>query len=274
MTLFQHNDYREALKWSSERWKQAGGGGRTYQKLSKATGVHPPYLTNVLKQKAHLNSDQLFLASKYMGFSQPEMEFMFLLLERDKCVLAERKQALKQQLEKIRDKQEKAEAGLNLEMIAPTDDYYSKYYLDNSIRLVYGFLGVERFSQNPESIAVSLNVSEETVRHALSYLLDIGLVEKKDDGSLKKTKTKMHLPRESYLFEAQRKLFSYRCLEHQDRTRSPSDYNFGVTFTASPEVKSKIRKKFKEFLESVQPLVDEAPSQEVYQMNFDIFNWS
>lgn len=84
----------------------------------------------------------------------------------------------------------------------------------------------------------------------------------------------MHLPKESYLFEAQRKLFLYRCLEHQDRTRSESDYNFGVTFTASPEVKEEIRKKFAEFLSSIQPLVEESDPEHVYQLNFDIFNWS
>ncbi len=273
MNLFEHEDYRVALKWAAELWKKARP-GRTYLKLSQAGGVHAPYFSNVLKEKAHLSSDQLFAILQYMGHAHDEMEYMLLLLEQDKCVLDGRKKALRLQLQKIKEKQEKTESSLKVEVIAPTDDYLSRYYLDNTIRLVYAFMGIPDFANNPQKIAESLNFSEKTVQEAIVYLLDVKLIERDESGRLQKTKTQMHLPRQSHLFEAQRKLFLYRCLEHQDRTRNSTDYNFGVTFSATSETKEKIKKKFLEFLNDIQPLVNEAEAEEVFQMNFDLFNWS
>lgn len=273
MTLYEHKDYRQALKWASQRWK-GNGPGRTYLRLAKAAGVHPPYFTNVLKEKAHLNGDQLYSVMQYMGHSNSEMEYMLLLMEQEKCYLQTRKAALREQLNRLKAQEKKTENSIDVEVIAPTDNKLSRYYLDPTIRLVYAFMAVPELATDPLRIARSLNFSEQTVQETITYLLDVGLIEKNDQGQLVTAKTKIHLPRESHLFEAQRKLLLYRCLEHQDRTRNESDYNFEVTFSATKEVKEIIHQKFLDLLKEVQPLVEKAEPEEVFQMNFELFNWS
>lgn len=273
MAVFEHSDYRLAFKEVCEAWKSSGA-GRTFQRLAKAAGVHPPYLTNVLKEKAHLNSDQLYSSLKHMGSTQVEIDYMILLMEEDKCVVQSRKQALKQQLDKIRSTQNKTQAHIKAEVIAPAADNLSRYYLDSTIRIVYNFLGIAEYAANPESIANALNIGVANVQHSIDYLIEVGLIAKNTDGELVKTKTKMHLPKESHLFEAHKKLFHYRCLDHQDRTRNESDYNFTLTFTGDQNVKSEVKKKFLQFLSEIQPLVEAAEPEEVFQLNFDLFNWS
>lgn len=273
MTLYDHTDYRQALRWASAQWKE-NGPGRTYLRLAKAAGVHPPYFSNVLKEKAHLNSDQIYTLMQYMGHSHAEMEFLMLLMEEEKCVVQTRKRALIEQLQKIKANKKKTESSINVEVISPVESRMSRFYLDPTIRLIYAFMAVPELGKDPQRIAKSLNLSESTVQEVITYLLDIGLIEKNQEGQLIKAKTKIHLPKESHLFEAQRKLLLYRCLEHQNRTRNDSDYHFEVTFSATKEVKELIHQKFLDFLKEVQPLVEKANPEEVFQMNFELFNWS
>lgn len=50
-------------------------------------------------------------------------------------------------------------------------------------------------------------------------------------------------------------------------------YSFSATFTASLQIKQEIQQKFLELLKSIKPAVSQAPSENVFQMNFDLFSW-
>ncbi len=50
-------------------------------------------------------------------------------------------------------------------------------------------------------------------------------------------------------------------------------YNFTVSFTANEEAKEKIRLEFLKMLNFIEKAVTQAPSEKLYQMNFDLFKW-
>ena len=75
--------------------------GWTLQKFAEKSGIQPPYLTNVLKERAHLNPDQLFSLTQTIGFSADETDYCLLLLDWEKSAQAARKALLKEKIEKI-----------------------------------------------------------------------------------------------------------------------------------------------------------------------------
>jgi len=55
---------------------------------------------------------------------------------------------------------------------------------------------------------------------------------------------------------------------------SERDYSLSVIMTADPKMQAKLRARFLDFLKDAEAMVKDAPSEELYQMNFDLFCWS
>jgi hypothetical protein len=56
----------------------------------------------------------------------------------------------------------------------------------------------------------------------------------------------------------------------------PSDqsYSFSVIFAADASVQEIARRRFLDYVKSLEGLVREAPSRETYQINFDLLPWT
>jgi hypothetical protein len=139
--------------------------------------------------------------------------------------------------------------------------------------LVHAFLGVEEFAADHSLIAHCLKIDSMKLHSLIQELESLGFIKKSPKGYLK-TKKSIHLSKSSPLCRPQQLLMQYRSLQHQQGMSDDNRYNFAVTFTANSETRERIQQEFLKFLSSIEDLVRAAPSEEVYQMNFDLFAWS
>jgi hypothetical protein len=84
----------------------------------------------------------------------------------------------------------------------------------------------------------------------------------------------IHLPADSDLYRPYRALQRVKSLERIQQLATDRTYNFSVTFTADEETRIEIRRQFQVFLKRIEELARKAPEEEVYQINFDLFDWS
>lgn len=63
-------------------------------KVAEAARIQRSHLSNVLAGRSSLSSDQLFLIGRWLQLPDSAMEYLSLLLERDRCQVAERSKIL------------------------------------------------------------------------------------------------------------------------------------------------------------------------------------
>lgn len=271
-SLFKYLNYRQLLADRAAFRKKARAGW-TLQRLASQAGLHPPFLTNVLKERAHLNADQLYSLTRALDLSEEEGSFALLLMEYERSVHPERREKLRARIDGIAREKNKTDSHLSAPKVEATTEEITRFYINPELQLVHAFLGVARFAKEPGLIAGALNIERSRVEALVRELIDLGYARETATG-LEKTRKSLHLPKESPLCAPQQLLMQYRSLQHQQLLPESSRYNFAVTFTADDGTQEKIHAEFLQFLGRIEKWVREAPSAEVYQLRFDLFPWS
>lgn len=272
MSVFQSTDYKELIKSRLHELK-AQNPHYNFQNLAKECGVQKTYLSKVLNgDEADLNSDQLFLAVGYLGFAPEEKRYVTILHQWQRAYVPLRKTHLENELTEIRRTNEKSEHHVPAPPVEVSSPTLVDYYLDPDSQLTHMFLSIERFANKHEIIRQKLDLSKERFSQILKRLLQLKVVVLKK-GNYLVERGHMHLPWDSSLIVPYRTLLRLRGIERVNKAGKRA-YSYSVIFTASPKEREIIQKEFVEFLKRFDPIVRKAPSKEVYQMNFDLFDWS
>ena len=82
----------------------------------------------------------------------------------------------------------------------------------------------------------------------------------------------LHLPSDSNLQRPYQTLVRLRALEKLAR-RGENAYTYSVIVSATAKERDWIRREFMALLERADRLIRKAPSEEVFQLHFDLFTW-
>jgi uncharacterized protein (TIGR02147 family) len=272
VTLFNASEYRAAVLSAVERVRFHKP--LTFAELAKRTAIQPTYLSNVLKGRAHFSSDQLYSIGKFLELSEPELEFVLLLLEWERCSVKERKRELGKRLEAIRQEHLSTASHVTAKKVIPQDLASSEYYLDPLVKVVHVFLTIDRYGKDPKLIAEALRISPEYLGRILETLVRLGYTEAKPAGGYAIRVKHRHLPDESPLCLPHQALMRSRSLEQFQRLSRGKRYGFSATFSATPDTRAKIQAEFLEFVKKAEALVGASKETHVFQMNFDLFPWA
>jgi len=100
--MFNYIDYKLLILQLIESYPKKGRG--QLQKIALHLGVHPTFMSQVLKAQKNLGQDQAFLLSEYLGFSPLETEFFMALVQYERAGNHRLKKHLKLKLNGIRVK--------------------------------------------------------------------------------------------------------------------------------------------------------------------------
>jgi len=271
--IYNYSDYKTFLREALREKKQQVSASFTYDRMAKACGIQKTYLSRVLNSDdSHLSEDQLYLAASYLGISREEHHYLDLLRAYQKSQSAKYRASLEKEIELLRQANDRTDSHLKAEKIPVLGDY-SPYYLDPNVMLVHIFLAVERFRKNLKLLARQLDLSEEYFSEILTKLEQMKLITLSDAGYVL-LKDSTHLPIDSPLYGPYRFMQRIKSLEKIQRLPKGRTYNFTAVFSADEQVRKKIQTKFLEMLEYIEKIATNAPDQEVYQINFDLFDWS
>src|SRR3712207_467893 len=99
--LYDSTNYRVILRDSANRMKKEQP-SRTLKWMAEKTGIQAPYLTNVLKERAHLNSDQLYSIAQLFDWDEDQRTYLSLLLDWERSSFAKRRQEIRARIDQIR----------------------------------------------------------------------------------------------------------------------------------------------------------------------------
>jgi uncharacterized protein (TIGR02147 family) len=274
-SIYGYLDYRFAIRDFLKERKKVNS-EFTSSRLAEAIHVQKPYVSRVFKGDAHLNSDQLFLAVRFLELVEAEASYLSLLLEWQRSTVNVRRKELREQ---IRIRQEKArgtDAHLEAEMVDPAvhDMNSAEYYLEPMSPIVHSFLIVPEYAREPRKIAIALGLTEKKLEKILQTLSKLGLIEfRAVEKRYHVIREHTHLRRDSVFNQAYQLLFRQAASEQVKRLSEEEKFLFSVTLSADEATRGFIHDEFNAFLERVEPRVREAPAEGVYQITFDLFRW-
>lgn len=269
--LFLASDYRTLVQEQADILKNSNV-SMTYAHFAKAMNIQPTYLSRVFQKIAHLNGDQLHLACSVLGLSETETDFAFLLMEFNRAGLESRRKILQKKINAIRDSMNEAKAHLEVEFTKAESSAAQDYYLDPMVPVVHAFLTVPRYRREPLLVARALGIPQTKFRSILERLEKFGIIRWKKQ-NIEILKEHLHLDRHSILHEAYQQLFRHASIERLRQLGTDEKLEFSVTLTADDETRIRIRNEFNIFIKKIESLVRKAPSEKVFQMNFDFFPW-
>lgn len=245
----------------------------TYEKLAKNLRIQKSYFSKVLKGDADLSRDQAFLCAQEMKLSESEEDYLYLLIELSRTSLPEFKKKLKEKIKGIQLKNTQSIEYLKEKSDQVLDsNQIQRYYLRPETQLIHLALGLERYQEMPELLKVDLNISGETLKASIELLEELKLITVQDE-KISLLRSNMHLDNSSEFFHQWHVQFKLKSLEQLKKLSQSDKYNFLVTFSSEESDKERIRIEFLNFLKKVESIVKNSKSENLYQMNFDLFKW-
>lgn len=249
-----------------------------YSYFAKHTQVQNTYFSKVIRQEAHLNSDQIFLIGEALELKENEKEYLSLLHEYNRSVVSKRKSLISERIKQLEKDFDKLEGYLRATFVSPEKNIdLAKYYLSPLNILVHMCLTVPSYNHATEKIAKALNITNEDLENTLHLLVDLKIItpaKNKTEGKFEILQPALQLSKDSIYTNPHHTLMRYKC---QDKITSlPMDKkkNFSVTFSADSATQKNIYKEFLAFITKIEELARSAAPEEVYQLNFDFFSWT
>lgn len=272
MSFYDFRDYRELIRSQAVALKREHP-ARTLKWLAGKIGVQSTYLTNVLKGRSHLNSDQLYATVEAFGWDEDQAAYVELLMDWERSAHTKRKQELQKRIDEVRKAKLQSKAHLKQEVVKANPEEYSKFYLNPFYALVHAFITLPKYASKPSLVSQCLNLGSKQVKGIVKELVQLHFLAE-EKGAYMRTKKNFHLPKESPLCSPHLLLMQQAAATHMQSLPEEEKYSFTATLSADPATREKIHREFLNFLKTIEPWVKAAPVEELYGMRFDLFRWS
>lgn len=139
--------------------------------------------------------------------------------------------------------------------------------------LVHMSLFIDEFRNNIQLLSKKLGVTGEKIEKIILNLKNIGLVTE-DNGKYFVSMDTIHLPANSPICTPHQNLMRQAIISFYSDRDVEKSYNLLLTFTADDKSRKLIQDRFINFLKEANRIIKDAPSKNLYQMNFDLFSWT
>jgi uncharacterized protein (TIGR02147 family) len=272
MNIFEELDYRKILERIVTERKQVDGDFR-FHLMASAMRIQKSYLSRVIHGHAELNSDQLFLACKYLGLDENQISYMELLLDYAKSNVPEKKKKLAVAIERHQSENLESQAHIKARAAASGDSGLTLYYVDPLNQIVHICLLIKRYRESPALLAEDLELAPARLLKSITLLEKLGIIAQ-SEGKISVLLRQLHLPRDAEVYPIWRDQLKLMSLQRLKTLPEGSDYSFSVIFSSDKKTKEKIQRKFLNLLKDIEPLVEKANDENVFQMSFDLFGWT
>lgn len=269
--IYQYTDYREYLKDLTQALKERGD-GFTLGNLAGACGIQNPYLSKVFRGDADLNADQLFLACEYLQLESEESQYLQLLLETCRAQVPRRKRQLMAQIESLQNQYRQTKKHIRFEAPQIQNAAREEYFLDPYLQLIYAALTIPKYQENLTLICETMSIPKAKLEYGLARLEAIGMIVKQGPG-YQITQSHFHLSKQDPLCRPYQHLLRIKSIEHLMRLPTEASYNFVWTISMDEKTRARIQDAFLKFLEQANAWVHAAPSEKLFQINFELFPW-
>ncbi len=272
MNIFDELDYREILRKSIEERKKIDS-SITYQSMAAHMRIQKAYLSQVIKGVRDLSQDQLFMACQFLGFLPEENEYLKLLLDYARCGLKDREKLLLKEIKIWQKQKNKTSQYIDVQELTEREINREDYYLDPMNQVVHMGLHCEEFRLDPMKLAAKLFLPKKRISDYINNLQRMGIITMAENG-IQLNDIELHLPKDSSIFASYKSQCYTNTMNRLKQLEENKTYNFTVFFSGDENLRKEINNQFMKFLSRTKKLVGDSESNEVFQMNFDLFSWT
>lgn len=274
MQIYAETSYKNIIRQAVETKRAVVGVEHfSYQGLASACHVQKTYLSRVLNGEGQLSADQLFLGLSYLEFDADEQRYILLLHQWERSEVPSRRKILEDELKQIRFAQTKTERHLQTSSSLSEKKDATMYYLNVNAQLVHMFLTIPHYAEAPSSIAKALGLSDEAMTKILRLLSQLGIISYKNHKIVVESDS-LHLPKDAPLASSYRTMMRLKALERMQNESTNEQYGYSLFFSADEDARAAVQGLFFEFLKKAEKVIRPAKCTKVYQMQFDLIDWS
>lgn len=263
--LFNYDDYKVYL---TERITYQAGLDRSYRtKLSEFVQCQPSYLSQVLNAKPDFTLEQAHRLNQFFLHDKVEARFFILLVEKSRAGTKDLKQFFQDQIleakkarfdlkKRLKDTEELNEKDQN--------KYYSAWFYS----AIHVIVAIPEY-QSVSKISQRLNLPEELVVEALSFLQESGLLED-HEGKFVVTKKRIHLERESTFIQRHHINWRSQALQSAEKNLT-TDLHFSSVVSLSKADFEKVKEIYVKAIHSAREVIRPSPEEEIMAMTLDVF---
>lgn len=264
MDIYTFDDYRDFLNTLCFNEKESRGFKST---LAKVAGCQSAYFSQVLRQKAHLTEDHILGIALYLGFTDPQKEYLLTLLRLAKAGTPRLKGFLLQSIERSRKQNLNLSTRAQAERTEFTDNELGQYvstWIPSAVHLL-----TSSQLNSAEEIAKRLGLSMRKVRSTLGFLRRIGFVEKKGEHWVYRSGD-LHIPQNS-IWQPALQLSRRQLAQRSISQSAEGAIHFSSLFTIDERDFPALRKLVGDFVERSHKVIHKSGTEKLACLCLDLF---
>lgn len=264
-SIFEFNSYKDYLKYALSQFPKQGRG--QVNKLAEHMLVHPTLVSQVLNNKRDLSIEQIHRAGDFLGLSEIELEFFIHLGLLEKAgskdlenffqkrinTLVKQSTKVSKQFEKFKEITEEDQA-----------IFYSSWY--HVAIWLYCSVGS---GQTIESISKKFNISTESTKDHINYLVRLGLC-CANGNRFEPGERHIHLDKGSKMLPHYHAMWRLQGI-HKSHRISEDELMFTSPLTIAKKDFPKIKAEVLKLLKKCESIVKNSAAEELACLNVDLF---
>lgn len=262
-SVFTHTSYKDCINHLLLVTESQDRGQKSA--LARSMGCQPAYLSRALNGDGDLNLEQVEAATRFFILNAAESHYLMALLGENRAGTQELKKYWKRRLKEAKAENSELKGRLDLDDVLSVEQaftYYGSWYI-SAIHVATSLEHVQTLS----ALAEYFSLTEETVRSALAFLIDAGLVEK-SDGRYKMTDRNIHLPRKSSMVDKHHINWKLKSLETMN---SKDAIRYTGVVTLSAQAAEKMKELILQSVQEARTIVRESEEEILGCYSFEFF---
>ena len=264
--IFDYNDYKSYLEAYISAQPKAGRGLRL--QLAEHIGVPVSHISQVLNGKSHLSLEQAEGVNEFLGHTDDEAQFFFLLIQLSRAGTQALKKRLKNQIQQIVEKRLILKDRLGIKSLSKEDQM--EFYSSWMYAAIHVMLTIPEY-QTKEAISQYLGISLKRTAEILQFLTTLGLAIQKDKGRYDVGTARIHLGSDSPLISKLHTNWRMKAIESLDKEDTTADLHYSSAITISEADVTRIKSMLVKYIEETKQVVRESPAEGVHCFSMDFF---
>lgn len=265
ISIFDFSTYKAYLR---ARIGDSGQRKGQRSKLASALGCQPTFVTQVLNKDQHFSLEHLEKVSRFLGHSEDEEEFLYLLAERERAGTKELRVRFENKIRRMQESRQVLTKRLGAETVLSPDKqhvYYSSWHY-SALHIAVAVPAL----RTREALSQYFSLPIKKVTEVLEYLSSAGLVVQ-ERGEYRIGPTKIRLGKDSPNILRHHGNWRIQALESLDR-EGEADLHYSGVLCLSKKDQAKIKSKIFEALQEHLAISDASAEEEICCYNIDLFS--
>lgn len=265
--IFDYKDYKSYLEAFIKSQPKGGRGVR--MAIAEHISCPVSHISQILNGKSHLSLEQAEGINEFIGHTQEEAQFFFLMVQLSRAGSQALRKRLNLHIQQVLEKRLILKDRLGVKQELSKEDQM-EFYSSWVYGAIHVMLTIPDF-QNKETIAKYLGLSLKRTAEILEFLKIVGLAVQKENGKFDIGTTRIHLGADSPLISKFHTNWRMKTIQSLDKENANEDLHYSSVITISNNDIMTIKSHLVKCIEEIKKIIRDSPAEGVHSFNIDFF---